>query len=147
MNDNNLRDRMLKTDMFSNIKKRQEIGRGMRIPINQLGERIIPAEHNVLTVIANENYKEYVSKLQHEYVDEYGSDVAPPKIANARNRTTLKLKKTQDFPDFDELWKQLSKRTKYKVNIDSRIFKDQCVNEINLDHCLIRMVRIKSLSL
>ena len=97
MNHNNLRDRMLNTDMFSNIKKRQEIGRGMRIPINQLGERIIPAEYNVLTVIANENYKEYVSKLQQEYVDEYGSDVALPKIANARNRTTLKLKRPRTF--------------------------------------------------
>jgi len=88
---------MLNTDMFSNIKKRQEIGRGMRIPINQLGERIIPAEYNVLTVIANENYKEYISKLQQEYVDEYGSDVALPKIANARNRTTLKLKRPRTF--------------------------------------------------
>ena len=97
MNHNNLRDRMLNTDMFSNIKKRQEIGRGMRIPINQLGERIIPAEYNVLTVIANENYKEYISKLQQEYVDEYGSDVALPKIANARNRTTLKLKRPRTF--------------------------------------------------
>jgi restriction endonuclease len=131
---------------FSNIKKRQELGRGMRLPINQLGERIIPVEHNVLTVIANENYKEYVSKLQQEYVDEYGANVVPPKIANARNRTTLKLKKNQDLNrDFDELWKRLSKLTKYEVTIDSRIFVDQCVNEINnrISVDIINAIRIK----
>ncbi|MEM3063001.1 MAG: DEAD/DEAH box helicase, partial [Nitrososphaerota archaeon] len=115
----------------STMKKRQEIGRGMRLPVNQSGERIL-GDHNVLTVVANESYAHYVSKLQQEYVDEYGDEIAPPKPANARNRTVLKLKKGfQLNPEFKELWKRVAKRTKYAVNIDTDDLIKQCINEIN----------------
>lgn len=57
----------------SAIKKRQEVGRGLRLCVNQsgyrqdvsaLGERVHKV--NTLTVIANENYKDFVSALQNE---------------------------------------------------------------------------------
>jgi type III restriction enzyme len=115
----------------SDIKKRQEIGRGMRLPVNQNGERVL-GEHNVLTVVANESYAKYVSTLQNEYIDEYGEEISPPKPANARNRTVLKLKKGfQLHPEFKELWKRVSKRTKYAVEIDSEELIKQCVSKIN----------------
>ncbi|WP_343410897.1 hypothetical protein [Candidatus Amarolinea dominans] len=38
----------------SEIKKRQEIGRGLRLAVNQVGERVHDEEVNVLTVVANE---------------------------------------------------------------------------------------------
>src|SRR5206468_8214391 len=69
----------------SEMKKRQEIGRGVRLAVNQDGERIDDPEVNRLTVVANESYEEYVSKLQEEIKDEYGPTVElPPKPANAR---------------------------------------------------------------
>jgi type III restriction enzyme len=50
------------------ISRRQEVGRGMRISVNQHGERMDnPAtvhKINVLTVIANESYKAFVTGLQ-----------------------------------------------------------------------------------
>lgn len=115
---------------ISNIRKRQEIGRGMRLPVNQQGTRIID-EYNVLTVIANENYAEFASKLQKEYEDEYGTGSAP-KITNARNRTTLKLKKGYQLnPEFKELWKRVAKRTKYAIQIDTNDLIKQCISKIN----------------
>jgi type III restriction enzyme len=72
-------------ETISKIKKRQEIGRGMRLPVNQDGERMLLGEHNILTVIANESYADYVSKLQHEYAEEYGDEIVPPKPLNAKN--------------------------------------------------------------
>ena len=48
------------------IKKRQEIGRGMRLAVNQQGERIHGFEVNTLTVMANESYEDFVKKLQKE---------------------------------------------------------------------------------
>lgn len=55
------------------IKKRQEIGRGLRLCVNQQGYRqdqtILKDQVqtvNVLTVIANENYSKFVSELQNE---------------------------------------------------------------------------------
>lgn len=54
------------------IKKRQEIGRGMRLAVNQQGERIHGFEVNTLTVMANESYEDFVKKLQKEIEDDEG---------------------------------------------------------------------------
>lgn len=52
------------------ISRRQEVGRGLRISVNLHGERMDnPAtvhDVNVLTVIASESYKDFVSNLQQE---------------------------------------------------------------------------------
>ena len=56
----------------SNVKKRQELGRGLRLCVNQDGERQQGSTINTLTVMANENYDEFASKLQKEYEDESG---------------------------------------------------------------------------
>lgn len=52
------------------ITKRQKIGRGLRIAVNQEGERIPGFEVNTLTIMANESYEEFASGLQKEYEDE-----------------------------------------------------------------------------
>ncbi|MGD9419837.1 MAG: type III restriction-modification system endonuclease [Verrucomicrobiota bacterium JB025] len=50
------------------ISRRQEVGRGMRLCVNQFGERMDnPAtahETNILTVVANESYENFVKGLQ-----------------------------------------------------------------------------------
>ncbi|MFC7336009.1 type III restriction-modification system endonuclease [Haloferula chungangensis] len=50
------------------ISRRQEVGRGMRLCVNQFGERMDnPAtahETNILTVVANESYEDFVKGLQ-----------------------------------------------------------------------------------
>jgi type III restriction enzyme len=54
------------------MKKRQEIGRGLRICVNQEGERVHGFDVNTLTVMANESYEKFVSELQHEIEKEEG---------------------------------------------------------------------------
>lgn len=54
------------------MKKRQEIGRGLRLAVNQKGKRIKGFEVNTLTVMANESYESFVSKLQNEIEEETG---------------------------------------------------------------------------
>lgn len=61
----------------SEISKRQEIGRGLRVAVNKQGERMdkdILGEDqffdvNTLTVIASESYKEWASTLQREITE------------------------------------------------------------------------------
>ena len=57
----------------SNVQRRQEVGRGLRLCVNSNGERMdstIPDfdvhEMNVLTVIANDSYEDFVKGLQTE---------------------------------------------------------------------------------
>lgn len=50
--------------------KRQKIGRGLRICVNQDGERVLDPKFNRLTVIANESYKDFCSTLQKEFAEQ-----------------------------------------------------------------------------
>ena len=56
----------------STIKKRQEIGRGLRIAVNQDGDRVYGFDVNTLTVMANESYDDFVEGLQKEIEKEEG---------------------------------------------------------------------------
>ena len=54
------------------MKKRQEIGRGLRIPVDFDGNRVFDESLNKLTVVVNETYEEFCQKLQTEYQDDAG---------------------------------------------------------------------------
>jgi type III restriction enzyme len=65
------------------ISRRQEVGRGLRLSVNQTGDRMDhPAtvhDVNVLTVVASESYKDFVAALQKDISDSLS---ARPKVAN-----------------------------------------------------------------
>lgn len=54
------------------MKKRQEIGRGLRLAVNQDGERVHGFDVNTLTVMANESYEDFAKQLQSEIEQEEG---------------------------------------------------------------------------
>ena len=56
----------------SEVKKRQEIGRGLRLCVNQNGERQHGFAINTLTVMANESYERFAATLQKEYEQDEG---------------------------------------------------------------------------
>lgn len=53
-------------------KKRQEIGRGLRLPVNSNGDRVHDETVNRLTVIANESYEDFARSLQSEFEEDFG---------------------------------------------------------------------------
>lgn len=59
-------------DSKSSDRKRQEIGRGLRLPVNQNGERVHDPLINRLTIVANEAYDEFARALQTEYEEDTG---------------------------------------------------------------------------
>ncbi|WP_431107206.1 type III restriction-modification system endonuclease [Winogradskyella poriferorum] len=56
----------------SDIRRRQEIGRGLRLCVNQDGERVYGFETNTLTVMATESYVDFVDNLQKEIESDTG---------------------------------------------------------------------------
>jgi type III restriction enzyme len=56
----------------SAVKKRQEIGRGLRLPVDQNGVRVFDDSVNKLYVMANESYEEFARTLQTEYEADCG---------------------------------------------------------------------------
>jgi type III restriction enzyme len=59
-------------EMASEQQRRQTIGRGLRLCVNQDGERLRGFEVNTLTVIATESYEQFAELLQQEIEDETG---------------------------------------------------------------------------
>ena len=125
----------------SEIKKRQEIGRGVRLAVNQEGKRVHDGKLNVLTVIANESYRNYVNRLQTEVLEEFGNATSAPEPKNAREREVAKLKKAMMLtPEFEALWERIKHKTRYKVNIDTKKLVTEVVEA--LDEIDIRLPKI-----
>lgn len=85
---------------YSEVKKRQEIGRGLRICVNQDGQRVYDpittqegAEVNLLTVIPNETYETFVSQYQSEIIEIYGTSNAGAETRNNHKGQKLSEKK------------------------------------------------------
>ena len=54
-------------EMGAEIERRQTIGRGLRLPVDQGGERVADQGIAQLTVVANESYQNFAKSLQTEY--------------------------------------------------------------------------------
>lgn len=116
----------------SEVKKRQEIGRGVRLSVNQDGDRVRDEHVNVLTVIANESYERYVGQYQSEIESEFGRDGLPPRPANARERGVARLRKEYLLkPEFKALWERIKHKTRYAVHIDTPKLIADVVEELD----------------
>lgn len=80
------------------ISRRQEVGRGLRLSVNQLGDRMdrpsIVHDINVLTVVASESYKDFVAALQKDISESLS---ARPRIAD-KTYFTGKVLNTPEGP-------------------------------------------------
>ena len=104
----------------SETKKRQEVGRGMRLVVNQEGTRLTDDRANILTVVANESYELFVASLQAEMEEAFGKEGAAPKPVNARQKRIAKRKPLDEFPEeFANLWDKIKLKTRYQVTVDS----------------------------
>lgn len=56
----------------NSIAKKQEIGRGLRLPVDIHGNRCHDESLNVLTVVANDSYENFSERLQKSYNEESG---------------------------------------------------------------------------
>ena len=128
-------------EVGSERERRQQVGRGIRLPVDQTGKRVRDVRINVLTVVASESYERFVSGLQSEIKAEYGADGMPPKPPNARNKVKANLRKHYFLkPEFKELWERIRHKTKYAVRIDTERLVASVLPE--LDAAAIRAPRV-----
>lgn len=118
-------------ESYSENKKRQEIGRGLRICVNQQGKRIYDPEDaqddkiiNQLTVVPNETYETFARSYQNENEKAFGTKDASAKLKHThkgmhKNRVTFTLKKDESFNSmFRRFWNVIAKKTTYRVHFD-----------------------------
>lgn len=99
----------------SEIRKRQEVGRGLRLARMENGFRCDDPKINRLTLIANESFADFARRLQTELEEECGVSFKD-RIVNKRERRKLTLHKERLLsPEFRELWARISQKTRYHV--------------------------------
>lgn len=114
-------------DIGSDISRRQFIGRGLRICVNQNGDRIKDALDtreddivNRLTVIAAESWKEFTQEYQRDARKE-GYEV--PQLGDAQKRIgaikQLKLRQ-EKLDEAKLLWKKIARKSKYLIHFNER---------------------------
>jgi type III restriction enzyme len=105
-------------EIGSERERRQQIGRGLRLPVNQHGERVHDEDLNRLTVIAGESYQDFAAALQSEYERDLG--VKFDRIANAATPRDVRCNTQIDLPeDFRALWSHISPRTRFRLRFDT----------------------------
>ena len=140
------------------IGKRQEIGRGLRLCLqNKDGElrRYRDAEDvpegkevNLLTVVANESYYSFAKSYQDELHEELGVHADAPPLRNA-NRASITLRRNQarfTSDDFKQLWDKIASKTRCHVHFREQelvekslaALSDIVVEENHLEISLIR---------
>ncbi len=115
-------------DTANTVSRRQEVGRGLRLAVNEFGERQDdPAtvhQTNVLTVVASESYKDFVAALQKNIAE---SLVSRPRIAD-EDYFTGKILQTADGPL--EVSPQMAKQIyRYLVKNDYTDNNDRITSE------------------
>lgn len=114
----------------SEIKKRQEIGRGLRLAVNKDGERTYDKNINRLTVIANEAYDDFAKSLQKEIEDECGVSFKD-RIKNKRDRAAINYRKGFELDEnFKEIWNRIKRQTTYRVAYDTKELIEKASNAV-----------------
>lgn len=118
-------------ESHSALKKRQEIGRGLRLCVNQKGERVQDKRVNVLTVIPNESYEAFAKALQNEIEEETGVSF-DSRVKNARAKVRVKRKSlsAEEEALFKVIWQKISYQTRYSVKLDTPELIKLCVEAL-----------------
>lgn len=124
-------------ETFSDTKKRQEIGRGLRICVDQTGTRIHDAddtkegeEINLLTVIPNESYITFVNQYQDEMGESVPMRHSPKGKPEGKKKVRLVKERFESDP-FRRFWEKLARRTDYCVSFAENDLIEKCVDAIN----------------
>jgi len=109
--------------------RRQELGRGLRLCVNQEGARVQNDSINTLTVICPEEFSQYANALQQEYRD--SGDAPPPAPTDAARKEAVRKPEIYYNKDFINFWNNLSRKTNYIININTDKLISDCVSRLN----------------
>ena len=129
-------------DTKSQMKKRQIIGRGVRLAVDSNGKRVEDKDINRLTVIANESFDEFARSLQLEY-EINGNEKSYQKPNNLANKKLAKRKysfESEELKEFRKLWEKLKQKTVYEITLNSKQYEDKVTEKIK--HIEVREKKI-----
>ena len=101
-------------------RRRQELGRGLRLPVDASGRRVRDPRLTVLTVVADEAYAGFASELQREFLDD-GHDLGDWRLRDHWERRALEPRPDwRALPGLEELWWRLTRPVRWELRLDGR---------------------------
>ncbi|MCT2175357.1 restriction endonuclease [Dietzia cinnamea] len=107
-------------EMGAEVERRQTIGRGLRLPVDQTGERVADRSIAQLTVVANESYQAFAKKLQTEY-EKSGVEIGR---VRPQEFSRIPLYEEHVEPDGPEFFGYDRSKTLYDALVSSGMIKD-----------------------
>lgn len=96
----------------SDTERRQQIGRGLRLPVDQSGSRVHDEAVNRLTLVVDESFSEFRDGLNAEY----GSAGDRPDVNDEDHSVTIRVRPDKlRSPEFEALWKRIRYRAVYRI--------------------------------
>ena len=112
---------------YNDARKRQELGRGLRICRDRLGRRVYdppdvkPSEEiNLLTVVPNETYETFAAQYQAQIAEDLGDPSAGSPLRRRHRgqdsaNTVRRRPEVWEGEGFRRFWERLARRTDYVV--------------------------------
>src|SRR5690606_29322314 len=105
----------------SDLERRQQIGRGLRLPVDQRGHRVMDPAINRLTLIVDESFSEFRDGLNAaDKASSGGGTDAAPDLNDANNEVIMRRRSALfESPEFAELWSRIRYEARYRVSVDA----------------------------
>lgn len=118
----------------SDTERRQQIGRGLRLPVDQRGNRVMDSALNRLTLVVDESFAEFRDGLNAEYLAAGGKPGTAPVVENADSEVVIRRRASMfQSPEFSELWNRIRYRAAYRVSVDTPSLVAVVANSEHLD--------------
>ena len=126
----------------SSARKQQEIGRGLRICVDQTGKRIYDTsetkeweEINILTVVPNESYKTFSETYQAETLEQYGEWKTPPTRDitkwQSKKQSVRRKDSVYESASFRQFWSRIANKTRYSVAFNESEIKQKAIESLS----------------
>ncbi|MGK7222242.1 DEAD/DEAH box helicase family protein [Kocuria flava] len=118
----------------SELERRQQIGRGLRLPVDTVGRRVLDNAQNKLTLIVDEAFSDFRDGLNREYIASGGSSATQADVENADHEVVV-TRRNDLFTseEFKELWKRIRYKARYRVTLDPSILPLSIAQSESLD--------------
>jgi type III restriction enzyme len=100
----------------SEVERRQQIGRGLRLPVEQSGKRVTDQTVCRLTLVVDETFRDFRDGLNKEFAAAGSNGGSEPDDAD---HTVVVRRRIEKFlsEEFKDLWSRIRYKARYKVDL------------------------------
>ena len=114
----------------SEMRKRQQIGRGLRLPVMENGERCRVDDINLVTIVAHEEFSKFAGDLQKEIEEEAGVSFVGRVTDLKKDKIPFNERVLKD-PVLQQLWNRIARNTTYRLRFETDDVVAEAVARIN----------------